>query len=48
MAKKRGIHVTDVTDVTDHELSIAETTISEEQANPHQDDDTSEDEAVPF
>ena len=42
MAKKKGIHVTDVTDVsdvTDHELSIAETNISEEQANPHQDDD---------
>ena len=34
MAKKRGIHVTDD---TDHELSIAETSISEEQANPHQD-----------
>ena len=33
MAKKRGIHVTDVTDATDHELSIAETNITEEQAN---------------
>ena len=32
MAKKRGIHVTDV---TDHELSIAETNISEEQTDPH-------------
>ena len=30
MAKKRGIHVTDV---NDHELSIAETTISEEQTD---------------
>ena len=45
MAKKRGIHVTDV---TDHELSIAETNISEEQANPHQDDDAPEDEADPI
>ena len=35
MARKRGIHVTDVTDVTDHELSITETNISEEQTNPH-------------
>ena len=33
MVKKRGIHVTDV---TDHELSIAETNISEEKTNPHQ------------
>ena len=48
MAKKRGIHVTDVTDVTDHELSIAETNISEEQANPHQDDGAPEDEADPI
>ena len=48
MAKKRGIHVTDVTDVTDHELSIAETNISEEQTNPHQDDDAPEDEADPI
>ena len=48
MAKKRGIHVTDVTDVTDHELSIAETNISEEQTNPHQDDDALEDEADPI
>ena len=45
MAKKRGIHVTNV---TDHELSIAETNISEEQANPHQDDDVPEDEADPI
>ena len=44
MPKKRGIHVTGVTDVTDHELSITETSISEEQANPHQDDDAPEDE----
>ena len=42
MAKKRGSHVTDVTDVTDHELSIVETKISEEQTNPHQDDDACE------
>ena len=48
MAKKRGIHVTDVTDVSDHDLSIAETNISEEQANPHQDDDAPEDEAHPI
>ena len=48
MAKKRGIHVTDVTDVTDHEFSIAETNISEEPANPHQDDDAPEDEADPI
>ena len=45
MAKKRGIHVTDV---TDHGLSIAETNISEEQADPHQDDDAPEDEADPI
>ena len=45
MAKKRGIYVTDV---TDHELSIAETNISEEQTNPHQDDDALEDEADPI
>ena len=48
MAKKKGIHVTDVTDVTDHEISIAETNISEEQTNPHQDDDAPEDEAHPI
>ena len=48
MAKKRCIHVTDVTDVTDHELSTAETNISEEQANPPQDDDAPEDEADPI
>ena len=45
MAKKRGIHVTDV---IDHGLSIAETNISEEQADPHQDDDAPEDEADPI
>ena len=45
MAKKRCIHVTDV---TDHELSIAETNISEEQANPPHDDDAPEDEADPI
>ena len=48
MSKKRGIHVTDVTDNTDHELSIAETNISEEQTSPHQDDDGPEDEADPI
>ena len=48
MAKKRGIHVTDVTDITDHELSIAETNISKEPTNPHQDDDAPEDEADPI
>ena len=42
------IHVTDVTDVTDHELSIAETNISEEQTNPHQDDDAPEGEVDPI
>ena len=47
MAKKRGIHV-NVADVTNHELSIAETNISEEQAIPHQDDDAPEDEADPI
>ena len=35
MAKNMGIHVTDFTDVTDHEISIAETNISEEQAIPN-------------
>ena len=45
MEKKRGIHVTDV---TDHGLSIAETNISEEQADSNQDDDTPEDEADPI
>ena len=39
MAKKRGSHVTDV---TDHELSIAESNISEEQTKPHQDVDAFE------
>ena len=45
MANKRGIHVTDV---TDHELSIAETNISEEQAKHHQDDDAPGDEVDPI
>ena len=48
MAKKRDIHVNDVTDVTDHEFSIAETNISEEQTNPHQDDDAHENESDPI
>ena len=45
MAKKRGSHITDV---TDNELSIAETYISEEQTNPHQDDDACEGEVDPI
>ena len=45
MAQKRGFHVTDV---TDHELYIAETNISEEQANPHQDDGAPEVEVDPI
>ena len=45
MAKKRGIHVTDV---TDHELSIAETNISEELTDLHQDDDAPESEVDPI
>ena len=45
MAKKSGSHVTDV---TDHELSIAETNLSEEQTNPHQDHDAPENEADPI
>ena len=45
MAKKRCIYVTDV---TDHELSIAETTISEEQTDRHQDDDVPESEIDPI
>ena len=44
-AKRRGIHVTDI---TDHELSIAETNISEEPTNPHQDDDAPEGEVDPI
>ena len=36
MAKKRGIHFTDI---TDQGLTIAETNISEEQADSHQDED---------
>ena len=45
MAKKRGIHVTDV---TGQGLSIAETNISEEQADSHQDVDAPEGEADPI
>ena len=45
IAKKRGVNVSHV---TDHGLSIAETNISEEQADPHQDDDAPEDEADPI
>ena len=45
MAKKRGIHVTDV---TDRELSIAETNISEELTDRHQDDDAPESEVDPI
>ena len=45
MAKKRGIHVTDI---TDQGLSIAKTNISEEQADSHQDEDAPEGEADPI
>ena len=45
MAKKRGIHVTDITDQV---LSIAETNISEEQAEALQDEDEPEGEADPI
>ena len=45
MAKKRGIHVTDV---TDQRLSIAETNISEVQADSHQDDDAHEGDIDPI
>ena len=45
MAKKRGIHVTDV---TDQGLSIAETNISEEQADSHQDEDAHESDIDPI
>ena len=45
MAKKRGIHVTDV---TDQGLSIAETNISEEQADSHQDEDAHEGDIDPI
>ena len=45
MAKKRGIHLTDV---TNHELSIAETNISEAQTDSHQDDDAPESEVDPI
>ena len=39
MAKKRGIHVTDITDQV---LSIAETNITEEQVGINQDEDEPE------
>ena len=45
MAKKRGIHVTDV---TDQGLSIAKTNISEEQADSHQDEDAHEGDIDPI
>ena len=45
MARKRGIHVTDITDQV---LSIAETNISEEQVEAIQDDDEPEGEADPI
>ena len=45
MAKKRGIHVTDITDQV---LSIAETTISEEQVEANQDEDEPEDGTDPI
>ena len=41
IGKKRGIHVTDI---TDHELSTAEDTIPEEQPDLHQNDDSPESE----
>ena len=45
MAKKRRIHVTDV---TDQGLSIAETNISEEQADSHQDENAHEGDIDPI
>ena len=45
MAKKSGIHVTDITDQV---LSIAETNISEEQVETNQDEDEPEGEADPI
>ena len=45
MAKKRGIHVTDITDQV---LSIAETNISEERVETNQDEDEPEGEADPI
>ena len=45
MAKKRGIHVTDITDQV---LSIAETNISEEQVETNQDEDEPEDGTDPI
>ena len=45
MAKERGIHVTDD---TDQGISIAETNISEEQADSHQDDDAHEGDIDPI
>ena len=45
MAKKRGIHVADITDQV---LSIAETNISEEHVGANQDEDEPEGEADPI
>ena len=45
MAKKRGFHVTDITDQV---LSIAETNISEEQVEANQDEDEPEDGTDPI
>ena len=45
MAKKRGIHITDV---TDQGLSIAETNISEEKADFHQEEDAHEGDIDPI
>ena len=45
IAKKRGIHVTDI---TDHELSTAEDNIPEEQPDLHQNDDSPESEIDPI
>ena len=45
MAKKKGIHVTDITDQV---LSIAETNISEEQVEANQDEDEPEDGTDPI
>ena len=45
MAKKRGIHVTDITDQV---ISIAETNISEEQVEANQDEDEPEDGTDPI
>ena len=45
MAKKRGIHVTDITDQV---ISIAETNISEERVEANQDEDEPEDGTDPI